>query len=59
LSVGDGPPPMSESNVGRKLRRLAEREARRKDGKQRSMLTDRRGKAILVYRAGRTRTTER
>lgn len=46
-------------NLGRKLRRLAEREDRRKDGKQRNTFTDRQGKGIMVYRAGRTRTPER
>jgi hypothetical protein len=40
-------------NMGRSLRRLAEREARRKDGKERSNLTEQRGRTTAVYRAGR------
>jgi hypothetical protein len=44
------------ANGGRKLRRLAEREARRKDGKQRNSVSDQRGKLIAVYRSGRTQS---
>jgi len=44
------------ANAGRRLRRLAEREAKRRDGKQRNSVSDQRGKLIAVYRSGRTQS---
>lgn len=46
-------------NPGRRQRRLAEREAKRKDGKRRSSFTEPHGKAVAVYRAGRVKEVER
>jgi hypothetical protein len=41
--------------AGRALRRLAEREAKRKDGRQRNSLSARQGRGVVIYRAGRVR----
>jgi hypothetical protein len=40
-------------NPGRKLRRLAAREAQRNDGKQRNSFTERPGNGVAIYRSGR------
>jgi hypothetical protein len=45
--------------MGRALRRLAEREAKRKDGRQRNSLSQRQGRGVVVYRAGRVKEPER
>jgi hypothetical protein len=41
--------------VGRSLRRLAEREAKRKDGKRRNSFSVRQGKGVAIYRSGRVK----
>jgi hypothetical protein len=51
---------MSEQpGVGRRLRRLAEREAKRADGRQRNSFSQRQGRGMVVYRAGRVKEPER
>jgi hypothetical protein len=41
--------------MNRKDRRLAEKEARRRDGKRRNTLSEQKGKRQAIYRAGRVK----
>jgi hypothetical protein len=43
-------------NPGRRQRRQAEREANRKDGRERNQFSVKQGQAFRVFRAGRKRT---
>lgn len=47
---------MSKKSPGRAARRQAEREANRKDGKERNLFAVRQGNAYRVFRAGRRST---